>query len=780
MLPKNVLSSASRFKNDGERAAREMKLKICAFLFVLITIQIVKCQDLEPFQLDEYLNGAFSNKGFNGVWMSGTEFYYKDSTNNNVYIYNVEAPEESNLLFESDVLSNYKGATFTLSPDTNFILIRHNSQSIFRHSTVAQFTVYGLLSKQYFDLANEELLQYASWSLEGSSIAYVLNNNIYYVSTPSNVTKPVQITSNGENGVIYNGIPDWVYEEEVLSAGSAIWWSPDGSHIAFGYFNDEKVEDFTYFMYGGDDPTEDQYPKVVTLKYPKVGTRNPDFEVKVVSLSDPTNIKTLNVLPSGALSKDYVLFDVTWATNDEVVVVIENRIQNQATIRRCKLSETTCDIENEFVENKGWLEIEAPYYSLDGTKYIMVTSQPEDDDSYQHLVMYDVSSKSPTRLTHGKRVVLNILGWDETRNLIFYVGTPSNSPFQEHVYYYNITDKEDICITCSLKTPEGDCEFASASFSTDYSYFVEMCRGPGPNYIVINSVDGFNTAYPYETNDVLREKLLKKQSMQIINHDFILESGFTAKARLLLPPDADHTGLTKYPMIVNVYGGPDSTQISDRFSTGFQNYIVTNRRYIYCYIDGRGSGNKGDNLRFQIYKKMGTVEIEDQIAVTKALRDTFSFIDPERIGIWGWSYGGFATAWALVKDVENVFRFGLSVAPVTDFLLYDTIYTERYMGLPDADDNQLGYNRTDLSREVESLRDKSFFLIHGNADDNVHYQQSMILSKALERADIMFYQMSYPDENHSLNGVSPHLYHTIDRYWARCFGLPDPQYPKKD
>ncbi|KAI4464720.1 protease family s9bc dipeptidyl-peptidase iv-related [Holotrichia oblita] len=564
--------------------------------------------------------------------------------------------------------TNFTSASYTLSPDNNYVLIRYNPISLLPSSY-----------REYYPIGDNEHLHYASWSPSGHSLVYIFHNNIYYVSEPT--AAAIQVTTDGVPDVIYNGIPDWVYEEEVLSSGSAVWFSPDGTKLAFAYFDDTEVPEFTYFMYENED--DPQYPRVVKLRYPKVGARNPDFKVRVVTLSDPTNVNTLPVLTEGQESKDYVLFRVTWPTNDEVVAVIENRVQNQAVVRRCQLDDLTCATESSFTEPNGWLEMEAPIYSKDGTQSLVLRSQPEGDDSFTHIILCTGNCNQYKQLTSGRRVVLSINGWDQERNLVLYTGTAIDSPFTQHVFYYNLDTDEDTCITCTYQTPEGPCLFAGATFSTDYSY-----------------------------------------------------------------------------------AGPDSTQISERFSTGFQNYIVTNRQYIYVYIDGRGSGKKGDNIRFQIYRKMATVEIEDQIAVMKYLRDSLPFIDPDRIGIWGWSYGGFATAWVLAQDTEHVFRFGLSVAPVTDFALYDTIYTERYMGLITPEDNQAGYNNTDINRRVELLRNKSFFLIHGNADDNVHYQQSMLLAKALEHADILFYQMSYPDENHALSSVYPHLYHSIDRYFC--------------
>lgn len=245
-------------------------------------------------------------------------------------------------------------------------------------------------------------------------------------------------------------------------------------------------------------------------------------------------------------------------------------------------------------------------------------------------------------------------------------------------------------------------------------------------------------------------------------------------------------------MIVDVYGGPNSVRVIDTFALGYKEHLITSRKVIYCMIDGRGSGNKGKDMLFTINNKMGTVEIIDQIAVTDQLHKQFKFIDSKRTSIWGWSYGGYATAHVLARDVNKVFQSGISVAPVSSWIYYDSIYTERYMGLPSVEDNLVNYNLGDVTRNLKTnaLKDHQYMLIHGNADDNVHFQQAMLLTKALVEADILFdqvvrkfwidhiqfvinnlYFQSYPNENHSLGGVSRHLYHTIDRFWVKTLNL---------
>lgn len=272
----------------------------------------------------------------------------------------------------------------------------------------------------------------------------------------------------------------------------------------------------------------------------------------------------------------------------------------------------------------------------------------------------------------------------------------------------------------------------------------------------------------WQENTALRTRLLD-YDLPVERFERINVNSYDAAVKIYFPseinlenPAAD----VKYALLVDVYGGPNSVTITHSYGIGYKHHLITDKKIIYAHIDGRGSGNKGlDNL-FEMNNRMGTVEIEDQIDVVKALLSKYSFIDPERVGIWGWSYGGYATALVLATDVDHVFKCGISVAPVTNWIYYDTMYTERYMDTPQ--NNEAGYFNGDVSLKTEEFKNHKFLLIHGAADDNVHYQQSMKLSRSLQKADIQFEQISYPDENHGLGGVSVHLYRSMTKFWDEC------------
>lgn len=330
-------------------------------------------------------------------------------------------------------------------------------------------------------------------------------------------------------------------------------------------------------------------------------------------------------------------------------------------------------------------------------------------------------------------------------------------------------------MSCDITTIEGNnCTYAAASFSKSFSNYALTCSGPDPTIVDIYESETDTKIRDWEHNTNLRTKI-KNYDLPTEHFVRIAIPGtpYEAAVKLMLPKEIDFEtpGDKKYPMIIDVYAGPNSARVSNSYSSGFKNYLITSQKIIYASIDGRGSANKGLDMVYELNNKLGTVEILDQITVTKILQERYKFIDAERTAIWGWSYGGYATALALEYDTENVFKCGISVAPVTNWMYYNTMYTERYMGTPQ--ENAKGYADGDATQKLAQFENHKhkFLLIHGNADDNVHYQQTMALSRSLQKADILFEQISYPDENHGLGGVSKQLYNKMDEFWKSCLDL---------
>ncbi|XP_015601081.1 venom dipeptidyl peptidase 4 isoform X2 [Cephus cinctus] len=723
-----------------------------------------------PFSLEEAYSGRFSAYSFNGTWISSTEIMYRQSGTKNLLKFSASSLESVEFL-NATVLTDVNGTGYSLSPDGLYLLIRYDDVTGFRHSTYSKYLVYDIADQRYDEIANLEHLPLASWAPTGNGLVYVLDNDVYYRSISGNSATVRRLTSDGETGVVYNGVPDWVYEEEILGTGSAVWFSPDGNHLAFATFDDTDVKEATYYYYGEPGDAEYQYPTDVKIKYPKAGSTNPLVYLTLVDLSNASSPLINLSAPIDIVGSDHILYTVSWLNDETVAVTWTNRVQNVGQIVAYDVSgnETYLLTLNE---TEGWLEVPTPIIHDD---YLILLSYQESGTAagrFNHVTRYQLSNgvlSNETDMSPGTVAVTSLLGTDKINERIYYLATGSDEPSQRNLYSVPIKgDNEPTCISCNYLTPEGNnCTYATVRFSSDMSFYTLTCAGPDPTTARIYN-SSHQQVYSWQENESLRERLKAKLQPTPLNL-IITANGYGSKVRLLLPPQFDEND--SYPMMVYVYAGPNTVRITDAASYGFHSFMTTNRSVIYAWIDGRGSAYKGSAMLYEIYRALGTVEIEDQIAVTKILKNKYSWIDSNRIAIWGWSYGGYATAMVLATDTESVFKCGISVAPVSSWIYYDTMYTERYMGLPTKEDNLYGYNASDVTRLVDGIRGKKYMLIHGTGDDNVHYQQAMALAKALSAADILFEQVSYTDEAHGLTSVYPHLYHTMDKFWGDCLDL---------
>lgn len=707
--------------------------------------------------------------GFNGSWISDNEFIVGSTITGDITTTNVKTGETKQIFNGTDLLS-YKFSTATISADKQYILFGYNTRRVFRHSTVKNYVVYDIQNGTFEEIANGTFISLALWSPIDSNLVYVLDNDIYHMTFNRNQNVVRRLTTSGEPNIVYNGIPDWVYEEEVLASATAVWFSPNGQHLAFATFNDTVVKDMAYFHYGTPGSLEDQYPTEVKIKYPKAGTPNPVVSLLVIDLFDPLSEAVTLEAPINEVTSDNVLYTVSWWNKTHVIATWTNRVQNQSQMTMYNIQgDVKLVLSDE--ETEGWLQPNIPIRTRD--YILLLRREPSGTNAgrFRHINRYEYKDGQfiiPLDLTPGPSEVHTILAADSLRGKVYYLATAPGEPSQRNLYSVPLDgSQKPTCISCKLLTPEGNkCTYATASFSSRRSYYAFTCSGPDPATVTIND-NNHNPVMIWNTNQMTRTLLSRRLMPQQRNFN-ITVNGYDCKVRLLLPPDFDES--KSYAMMVFVYGGPNTVRIVDDAKYGYEHYLTTNRSMVHAWIDGRGSAFKGSNMLFEIYRKLGTVEIEDTIAVTEILQKQYSWIDANRTGVWGWSYGGFTTGMVMAQDTNFVFKCGISVAPVTSWIYYDSIYTERFMGLPTPEDNLDGYNRTDISQRSEGIRGKKYMLIHGTGDDNVHYQQALALAKSLEYKDILFEQVTYTDEAHSLQNVFPHLYHTMDKFWSECFG----------
>ncbi|VVC29748.1 Hypothetical protein CINCED_3A012805 [Cinara cedri] len=771
-------------KNIWEKCIWNIKHRPLAFLLILLLVITVigalvyfttdifnksKVVKYEPLEFQSLMSGSYEPNRFNGTWISDEEILMKDAQGN-IVLYNVKNTNAT-VLAQNSTPNVEKCFQYDLSADKEYLLLAYYYRKVYRHSFIAHYDLIEIKTGIQFTLQTNGKpwdLQLAKWSPVGHNLAVVDHYNIYYLQNITDLIR-VKLTSTGGTE-FYNGIPDWVYEEEIFSSNSAMWFSQKGSWIAYATFNDTLVPTMQLPYYGFPITMKYQYTSIISIHYPKVGVANPAVQLFVQNVEESSTIgeKPIPVVPPTELnseSDDIILNTVIWSDDSNLFVMWMNRVQNESVLVHYSIG-NTAQLKNSVSFNQpgGWLDFTQIPLVGDGHRLALIYPvKQSNDDYFKHLVIVEPDGKL-TPVTKGQFEVIELLKWDVQSNYIYYLANVETNPEEQYLYRTLAVGQEQsipICMSCKT-----NCKFHRAEMSAENNYYSLVCSGPNVPEVGIFKTTG-EKILDWETNVELKEILTTVTLPRISFIDVPLGSDFKARVKLILPPSVDENSDVKYPMLVNTYAGPGSSLVTNKFSVEWNMYFSSNKNVIVAQIDGRGSGRRGDKNMFANYRKLGTYEIEDQIFVASYLQDRFSFIDKSKTAIWGWSYGGYTSGMVLAKDNKNVFKCGLSVAPVTDWIYYDTIYTERYMGL--FPDNAVNYKNASLLTHAEKIRNKKYMLIHGTYDDNVHYQQSMMLSMELERRVILFRQQSYPDESHGLSSVRNHVYKTISSFLLDCF-----------
>uniref|UniRef100_A0A9J7XD50 Dipeptidyl-peptidase 4 n=1 Tax=Cyprinus carpio carpio TaxID=630221 RepID=A0A9J7XD50_CYPCA len=539
----------------------------------------------------------------------------------------------------------------------------------------------------------------------------------------------MQVTTDGAHNQILNGIPDWVYEEEMFSTNFALWWSPNGRFVAYAKFNDSGVHNIEYTWYG-----EGQYPETVLIPYPKAGTPNPTVELFVFDTNTTTATEVL--VPS-----DHYLSTVTWASDERIAVQWQKRTQNYVALKTYDFSGNAWT-ESSLVHLTSWTIVE----SLNRLKHnphpitILLICFFSTEPGYhkQHRL-------ARSFLTTGNWEVTSIL--KVTNDAVYYVSNEHNaSPGQRNVYKITIkgdSHSERECLTCTLNADR--CKYNSALFSTKGTYYLMSCSGPGlPLHTLRNSRDGTEVRVLEDNKDL--ENTLQDIAMPSVMHGTLKIGEF---GKMILPPKFDKS--KKYPLLIDVYAGPCSQKSDFRFRVGWSTYLASTEKVIVASFDGRGSGYQGDKIMHALYKRLGTYEVEDQITAARHFID-MGFIDKNRVAIWGWSYGGYVTSMVLGAG-SGVFKCGMAVAPVSKWEYYGIVASLRI-----------------LTGRAKNFKWVQYLLVHGTADDNVHFQQAAQISKALVDEQVDFDAMWYTDEDHSLGGsANQHVYTHMSHFLKNCF-----------
>lgn len=623
--------------------------------------------------------------------------------------------------FEIPKVNNY-----SFSLDEKKILLETETEKIYRYSSKSTYYVYNIFTDKIKKISNDKLM-YATFSPKGDKIAYVLNNNLFIKDINSG--KTTQVTYDGKKNHIINGASDWVYEEEFALVRS-FEWAPDGEHIAYYKFNEKNVKEFSMDLFDGG-----LYPTQEVFKYPKAGEENSVVKVYFYNLEEDKS----NYIYT---KKDYEYIPrIKWTKNPKLLVMYGmNRHQNELDFVVVNTNDNTNKVL--FTEkDKYYIDIHDNLTFLPEDNFIWTSEK----DGFNHIYIKGLDGYEE-QITKGEWEVTSFDGINSDKMEIYYRSTEEGS-INRTLYVQNLETNEKRKLSAQI----GD---NSIKFSKNLKYYLNSYSNANtaPYYTLHNSSGKQLKILEdnSEFNDNMQEFNLSNKELFTIQTDEA-----ELNAWMIKPPNFDPN--KEYPLFMFLYGGPGSQQVKNSF--GWTNFywhqMLAQNGYIVACVDNRGTGGKGSEFKKITYKELGKLETVDQINAAKYF-GKLDYIDEKRIGIQGWSYGGYMSSLAITKGAD-IFSLAIAVAPVTNWRYYDNIYTERYMQTPQENSN--GYDSNSPINHVDKLKGH-YLLIHGGADDNVHVQNSMEMISALVKANKQFDLFIYPDKNHGIYGGNTrfHLY----------------------
>lgn len=621
----------------------------------------------------------------------------------------------------SDIINRFY--SYQLNTNESLLLLAAESYSRYRRATLDNNFIYNIKSGTIQQLSNTGLQMYAHFSPVENKVAYVIDNDIYVKNLDSDIE--IRITADGLKNHIINGGSDWVYEEE-FKLVRAFEWSPDGKKIAYYRFDESDVPEFTFQRF--DDKL---YPENITYKYPKVGEVNSRVEIYMYDLETNKTVKVKTGSP------EYIP-RIKWIDADYLSVTILNRLQNQLYL--LKVNALTGSSEMLLVEDAAkYIAINDDLKFLpDGKGFIWRSEK----DGYSHLYHFDTNGKLVNQITKGEWEVTALLDYDAKKQILYYISN-EKSPLYKNVYSIDLNGKNKTLIS----TANGN---NTIKFSEGFNYYISYYSNfATPVKITLHDKSGKQIRV-LEDNTNLKNLLASAEINAPEFFSFNTSENIALNGWMIKPSDFDST--KKYPVFMFVYGGPGYQHAADEwFVRSGGNYawfqMLAQQGYIIAGVDGRGSGGRGRDFRQITYQNLGKYETIDQIEAAKWLGSQ-SFVDASRIGIFGSSYGGYLSLLCLEKG-SDIFKTAIAVAPVTNWKYYDDVYTERYMGTLES--NPGGYDANSPIFYTDLIQG-NLLLIHGTADDNVHWQNTAELISALVASSKQFDLMIYPDKNHSLSG----------------------------
>ncbi len=703
-------------------------LCLCFCLFALLSIG----QDTITLE-GIWKDGTYAHNRVPGFTFMEDGKHYTKKEDNSIVKYDLLTGKKVGVIWDAE---EYKGdaefdgtfATYSFEQDERYLLITDNIKPIYRRSFMADYYLFDLESKSLAKVY-DAMVQYVTFSPDGKKLAFVHENDLFYKDLNSGDVK--RITTDGNQNRIINGSADWVYEEEFAFA-KAFFWNADGTSIAFMKFDESAVKEFTMTYH-----FDQMYPHYSTFKYPKVGETNATVSAHIFNLNKD-EIVDIKLEPDA----ERYIPRIKWTKDpNEVCVYSMNRHQNNLKLYLANRKKGKITLMYE-ESNKYYIDIHDNMTFLDDGKHYLWTSETS---GYNHIYLYDMKGNQVKALTNGRYDVDAFLGFDKANNDVFYRAS-EKSPLEKQIYKVNIDSGKLMALTPFDGTN-------SAQFSSTYDYYVNTHStiNSAPTYTVYNRQG--KEVRVIEDNANIQDLQSQYDVSPVEFFEFETSSKINLNGYMIKPPNFDPK--KAYPVFMFLYGGPGSQQVLDAWKGSYYWWFqkLAAEGYIVACVDNRGTGARGEEFKKMTYLQLGKYETEDQIEAAKYLGG-LPYTDSNRIGIYGWSYGGYMSTLCLLKG-NDVFKSAIAVAPVTNWKWYDTIYTERYMRT--YAENEAGYDENSPIHFADRLKG-NYLLVHGMADDNVHFQHTAEMAAALIKANKQFDTYFYPNRNHGIYGDNARLH----------------------